>query len=172
MSVSVPKLPVTRHQIRSGELPLIFLKQNWCLESFLARAAHEQEEEVPSAVPLGFNWGAQRRRYLCGHAFDSMEGRRFGTTQKACSSCFLHGVRVCSLGIFLLAVASSGCVLGFGLQFLLLHVLCVILYSTFVQPILVWQWSFILFVEFYAASFFIEWFTRRLSRSKPAERDY
>jgi hypothetical protein len=116
MSVSVPKLPVTRHQIRSGELPLIFLKQNWCLESFLARAAHEQEEEVPSAVPLGFNWGAQRRRYLCGHAFDSMEGRRFGTTQKACSSCFLHGVRVRGLGIFLLAVASSGCVLGFGLH--------------------------------------------------------
>jgi hypothetical protein len=57
-------------------------------------------------------------------------------------------------------------------MFLLLHVLCVILYSTFVQPILVWQWSFILFVEFYAAAFFIEWFTRRLSRSKPAERDY
>ena len=56
--------------------------------------------------------------------------------------------------------------------FLLLHVLCIIVYSTFVQPILVWQWSFILFVEFYAASFFIEWFTRRFSRSKPAERDY
>jgi hypothetical protein len=56
--------------------------------------------------------------------------------------------------------------------FLLLHVLCIILYSTFIQPILVWQWSFILFVEFYAASFFIEWFTRRFSRSKPAERDY
>jgi hypothetical protein len=54
----------------------------------------------------------------------------------------------------------------------LLHVLCIILYSTFIQPILVWQWSFILFVEFYAASFFIEWFTRRFSRSKPAEWDY
>jgi len=29
---------------------------------------------------------------------------------------------------------------------------------------------FILFVEFYAASFFIDWFTRRFSKSKPAKR--
>ena len=35
----------------------------------------------------------------------------------------------------------------------LLHVLCIILYSTFIQPILVWQWSFILFVEFYACAY-------------------
>jgi hypothetical protein len=45
-----------------------------------------------------------------------MEGRRFGATQEACSSCFLHDVRLRSLGVFLLAVASPGCVLGFGVH--------------------------------------------------------
>jgi len=48
--------------------------------------------------------------------------------------------------------------------FLSLHVLCVYLYSTLVQPILVWQWGVILFLESYAAVPFIEWLTRRLSR--------
>jgi hypothetical protein len=45
-----------------------------------------------------------------------MEGRRFGATQEASSRCFLHGVRRRSLGVFLLAMASPGCVLGFGVH--------------------------------------------------------
>jgi hypothetical protein len=57
--------------------------------------------------------------------------------------------------------------------FLLLHVLCIFLYSTYyVRPILVWQWSIFLYVEFYAAGFFVDWLTRKLSRSHPDELDH
>jgi chromate transport protein ChrA len=56
--------------------------------------------------------------------------------------------------------------LWLGLCILLVfHVLCVYLYSHFVQPILVWQWALVLFVESYAAIPFIDWFMRRVSRS-------
>ena len=49
--------------------------------------------------------------------------------------------------------------------FLLIHVVCVFLYSSFVQPILVWQWGALLVVESYLAFFFFEWLTRRLNKS-------
>lgn len=43
----------------------------------------------------------------------------------------------------------------------LLHLLGVFLYSTHVQPILVWQWPIVGLVEYYGAAFFLEWSTRR-----------
>lgn len=48
--------------------------------------------------------------------------------------------------------------------FLTLHVLCVWLFSTFVQPILVWQWGILLAFESYVGIFFIEYLTRWLNR--------
>jgi len=50
---------------------------------------------------------------------------------------------------------------GFVGLLLMLHTLGVWLYSTLVQPILVWQWSILLFAESYAAVPLIGWFTRR-----------
>ena len=53
--------------------------------------------------------------------------------------------------------------------FLLIHVVCVFLYSSFLQPILVWQWGILLAVESYLAFFFFEWLTRRLTKSRLPE---
>jgi uncharacterized membrane protein len=50
--------------------------------------------------------------------------------------------------------------------FFLLHSLGVWAYSTFVQPILVWQWGVVLAVESFIAVAFIDRFTRWLSPSK------
>ena len=50
---------------------------------------------------------------------------------------------------------------------LLAHVLCVWLYSRFVQRILVWQWGVGLIFESYVAVFFIGWFTKQFSPSAP-----
>ncbi len=43
----------------------------------------------------------------------------------------------------------------------LLHVLGVFFYSTYVRPILVWQWPIVGLLEYYAAAFFLEWWRRR-----------
>jgi len=43
----------------------------------------------------------------------------------------------------------------------LLHVLGVFIYSTHVQPILVWQWAIVGLLEYYATAFFLAWLTRR-----------
>ncbi len=42
----------------------------------------------------------------------------------------------------------------------LLHVLGVFFYSTYVHPILVWQWAIVGLLEYYGAAFFLEWSTR------------
>ena len=39
----------------------------------------------------------------------------------------------------------------------LLHVLGVFIYSTQVQPIVVWQWAVVGLLEYYAAAFFLGW---------------
>ena len=43
----------------------------------------------------------------------------------------------------------------------LIHVLGVYFYSTHVQPILVWEWAIVGVLEFYAAAFFLYWWTQR-----------
>jgi len=53
----------------------------------------------------------------------------------------------------------------------LLHVLGVFFYSNHVEPILVWQWPLVGFVEYYGTAFFLDWATRRFdhdARHKPA----
>ena len=47
------------------------------------------------------------------------------------------------------------------LTLFLLHVLGIFLYSTHLQPILVWQWPIIGLLEYYGAAFFLDWSTRR-----------
>ncbi len=42
------------------------------------------------------------------------------------------------------------------------HVIGIFLYSTHVQPILVWQWPIVGLLEYFAAAFFLDW-----SRRKP-----
>ncbi len=43
----------------------------------------------------------------------------------------------------------------------LLHVLGVLLYTNFVQPILVWQWSILLVLEIFLIVFLVDWSTKR-----------
>ncbi len=53
----------------------------------------------------------------------------------------------------------------------LLHVLGVFFYTNHVEPILVWQWPLVGFVEYYGIAFFLDWATRRFghdARHKPA----
>jgi hypothetical protein len=45
--------------------------------------------------------------------------------------------------------------------FFLLHVLGVLFYTTQVRPILVWQWSIVLFLESFVLVFFVHYSTRR-----------
>ena len=52
----------------------------------------------------------------------------------------------------------------------LLHVAGVFFYSTYVQPILVWQWSIVGLIEFYPTAFFLEWWTRRFGHLNARER--
>jgi len=44
------------------------------------------------------------------------------------------------------------------------HVVCVSLYSVYVQPILVWQWVLLIFAETFVVVFVLDWATRRFGR--------
>ena len=45
--------------------------------------------------------------------------------------------------------------------FLLLHISGVLFYSTYISPILGWQWIILLIVECFVLVFFVDWSTRR-----------
>jgi hypothetical protein len=58
--------------------------------------------------------------------------------------------------------------------FFLLHLLGVLFYTTQVRPILVWQWSIVLFLESFVFVFFVHYSTRRfkhLDRRREIARD-
>jgi hypothetical protein len=49
--------------------------------------------------------------------------------------------------------------------FFLLHALGVFLYTTRVQPLLVWRWIMLLILECFAIVFFVDWSTKRFGHS-------
>lgn len=50
----------------------------------------------------------------------------------------------------------------------LIHILGVFFYSAYVHPILVWQWPIVGLLEYYAAAFFLSWWTQRLGHANMA----
>ena len=129
------------------------------------------QNETPSFAFGGPDWLAQRSRTFLAFPACAVAAEIIRIKQQVRSSVFFtvlaFAVWVSQFWSWRRIAAFWASVVGF----FLLHSLSVWAYSTFVQPILVWQWGVVLALESFIAVAFIDRFTRWLSSAAASTPD-